>query len=90
MYDFLNKLINIAFPRVRDFRGIAVKSFDGHGNLSIGFREHTVFPEVNPDEVMNLHGLQITIATTAKNNEEGYELLKTMGFPFQKVTEKNG
>lgn len=84
MYDFLNKLINIVFPRVRDFRGISVKSFDQQGNLSVGFREHTVFPEISPDEVMNLHGVQITIATSAKNNEEGYELLKAMGFPFKK------
>ena len=84
MYDFLNKLINIVFPRVRDFRGISHKSFDKKGNFSVGFKEHTVFPEISPDEVMNLHGVQITITTSANNNEEGYELLKSIGFPFKK------
>ncbi|MFH1218414.1 MAG: 50S ribosomal protein L5 [Candidatus Peregrinibacteria bacterium] len=84
MYDFLNKLVNIVFPRVRDFRGIAKTSFDGNGNFSIGFKEHTVFPEISPDDVINLHGLQISITTSAKNDKEGYELLKAMGFPFKK------
>jgi large subunit ribosomal protein L5 len=88
MYDFLNKLINVVFPRVRDFRGASPKSFDGKGNYSIGFREHIVFPEINPDDVTNLHGLQINITTNAKNNEEGFELLKAMGFPFQKPAPK--
>lgn len=84
MYDFLNKLINIVFPRVRDFRGLSPKAFDGNGNYSIGFREHTVFPEISPDDVMKLHGLQVNIATTAKNDADGLELLKAMGFPFKK------
>jgi len=84
MYDFLNKLINVVFPRVRDFRGVSPKSFDGKGNYSVGFKEHIVFPEISPDDVTNLHGLQINISTTAKNNEEGFELLKAMGFPFRK------
>ena len=85
MYDFLNKLVNIVFPRVRDFRGLSPKSFDGNGNYSIGFKEHTVFPEISPDDVINLHGLQINICTTANNNEEAFELLKLIGFPFKKT-----
>lgn len=84
MYDFLNKLINIVLPRVRDFRGLSRKSFDGHGNYSIGFKEHIVFPEISPDDVINIHGVQINIATNAKNDEQAFELLKAMGFPFQK------
>ncbi len=84
MYDFLNKLTNIVFPRVRDFRGISHKSFDGNGNFSVGFKEHTVFPEISPDDVMKIHGLEVNITTTAKNDEEGYALLKAMGFPFTK------
>ncbi len=84
MYEFLNKLINIVFPRVRDFRGLSAKSFDGNGNYSVGFKEHTVFSEISPDDIIKLHGLQVNICTTAKNNEEAYELLKLMGFPFKK------
>ena len=83
MYDFLSKLINVTFPRVRDFRGVSHKSFDCHGNYSVAIEEHTVFPEINPDDISKLHGLEITIVTTAKNNEDAYKLLKTMGFPFQ-------
>lgn len=84
MYDFLNKLVNIIFPRVRDFRGLSEKSFDGQGNFSVGFKEHTVFPEISPDDVIKLHGLQICISTNAGNDEKGLELLKAMGFPFKK------
>ncbi|MBU1152091.1 50S ribosomal protein L5 [Patescibacteria group bacterium] len=84
MYDFLTKLINVVFPRVRDFRGISPKSFDGNGNYSLGFKEHTVFPEISPDEVSKLHGVQVSISTTAKNNEEGFALLSALGFPFKK------
>jgi len=83
MYDFLNKLINITFPRVRDFRGISPKSFDGQGNYSVGFKEHMVFPEISPDDVMKIHGVEICISTTAKDNEQGLELLKAFGFPFK-------
>lgn len=86
MYDFLNKLINIVFPRVRDFRGLSPRAFDGHGNYSVGFKEHTVFPEISPDDIIRLHGLQLTISTTAKNDQEGYALLKEMGFPFRQLT----
>jgi len=85
MYDFLNKLINIVFPRVRDFRGLSPKSFDGNGNYSVGFKEHTVFPEIKPDDVIKYHGLQIIIGTSAKDNETAYELLKSFGFPFKKI-----
>ena len=84
MYDFLNKLINIIFPRVRDFRGLPEKGFDGNGNFSIGFKEHTVFPEISPDDVIKLHGIEVNITTNAKTDEEGYQLLKIMGFPFIK------
>ncbi len=84
MYDFLNKLVNIVFPRVRDFRGISPRAFDGRGNYNVGFKEHIVFPEISPDDVIKLHGLEINITTSAKDNKEGYELLKALGFPFNK------
>ena len=84
MYEFLYRLVNIALPRVRDFRGISPKAFDGHGNYTIGFKEATVFPEINPDDVLNVHGMQITLVTTAKDNDEGRALLTKMGFPFKK------
>lgn len=85
MNDFLDKLVNITFPRVRDFRGIDEKLLDKTGNMSIGFREHIAFPEVKADEVDNIHGLQITITTTAKSKKEGLELFKLLGFPFKKT-----
>jgi large subunit ribosomal protein L5 len=84
MYDFLYRLVHIAIPRIRDFRGINPKSFDDQGNFSIGFKESLVFPEINPDDVLNVHGLQVTIVTNAKNKEEGLALLKQFGFPFKK------
>lgn len=87
MYEFIYRLVNIVFPRVRDFRGISPKSFDGQGNYSIGFKEAIVFPEINPDDVLNSHGIQITIATTAKNDEEGMALLTKIGFPFKKANQ---
>jgi len=83
MYDFINKLVNITLPRVRDFRGISPKSFDGKGNYSLGFKEHIVFPEIDPDDVLQLHGVQITISTTAKNDKDGIALLKALNFPFK-------
>lgn len=85
MYDFVEKLINISFPRVRDFRGVSAKSVDAHGNLSVGFREHLAFPEIKVDEVDKIHGLEVCISTTAKTREEGLELLRLMGFPFKKT-----
>lgn len=84
MYDFINKLVNIVLPRVRDFRGISKKSFDGQGNYSIGFKEHTVFPEINPDDIIKVHGIQVTICTTGKSTHETMSLLKEFRFPFQK------
>jgi len=85
MYDFLSKLINITLPRVRDFRGLSPRSFDGHGNYSIGFKEHIMFPEINPDDVLHLHGVQITISTSAATDERGLALLKAFKFPFKEV-----
>lgn len=84
MYDFLDKLINIVLPRVRDFRGISSKSFDSEGNYNFGIKEHTIFPEVPQDDVVKNHGIQITVKTTAKNPEAGRALLTEMGFPFAK------
>lgn len=83
MYDFFEKLINIALPRIRDFRGIPLKSVDKNGNLSIGFREQTVFPEINPEKMERIHGLQVVITTTAKSREAGIELFKLFGIPFR-------
>lgn len=84
MYDFLDKLINISFPRVRDFRGISTKSIDRQGNLSIGFKENSAFPEVRVEDLNNIHGLEVVIHSTAKNKEEGLELFRLAGFPFKK------
>jgi large subunit ribosomal protein L5 len=88
MYDFLDKLVNISFPRVRDFRGISEKSVDKQGNLSVGFKENVAFPEVRIDDINNIHGLEIVIHSTATNKEEGLELFRLLGFPFKKE-EKN-
>ncbi|HBR80478.1 TPA: 50S ribosomal protein L5 [Candidatus Uhrbacteria bacterium] len=85
MWDFLDKLVNITLPRVRDFRGISPKAFDEKGNYSLGFREHMSFPEIRPDEIEVVHGLQVTITTTAKNKEQGKALLEALGFPFKKI-----
>ena len=83
--DFVEKLINLTFPRIRDFRGLNDKSVDNTGNLSVGIKEHIAFPEINPDEVDRLHGLQICITTNASSREEGIELFRLLGFPFKKV-----
>jgi len=84
MYEFLDRLINIALPRVRDFRGVSDKSFDGRGNYTLGIKEHIIFPEINVDKVNRIYGMDITIVTTAKTDAEAYELLKAFGFPFRK------
>ena len=84
MYDFLDKLINVSLPRIRDFRGLAEKSVDQQGNLNIGLKEHNVFPEIRSDEVERIHGLEVSITTNANNHEKGFELFKLFGFPFQK------
>lgn len=83
MYDFLDKLINVAQPRSRDFRGVPRKGFDGRGNYSLGLREHIVFPEMAQEEIDTNFGVQVTIATTAKDDESAYALLKKFGFPFK-------
>ena len=83
MYEFIDRLINIALPRVRDFRGISDKSFDGKGNYSLGLNEQLVFPEVEYDKVRDIRGMNITICTTANDNNEGYVLLNSLGFPFR-------
>ena len=84
MYDFVDKLFSISLPRVRDFRGVSVNSFDGRGNYSMGVREQLIFPEINYDKVDRIRGMNITIVTTANNDEEAKELLKLMGMPFSK------
>lgn len=83
MWAFLERLIRVALPRVRDFRGIGKDSLDGRGNLSIGIEEHTVFPEIDPNEVNTLKGLEVSIVTSAESDEEGYALLKALGMPFR-------
>ncbi|TSC53218.1 MAG: large subunit ribosomal protein L5 [Parcubacteria group bacterium LiPW_72] len=82
MEEFLDKLINITLPRVRDFRGLSIKSFDEQGNLTIGFKECSVFPEIDPNKVEVIHGLEVCISTTAGTREEGIKLLKLLGFPL--------
>ncbi|MGB0757785.1 MAG: 50S ribosomal protein L5 [Patescibacteria group bacterium] len=82
MYAFLEKLLTVAMPRIRDFRGVSVKGFDRQGNYSVGIKEHLIFPEINADEVEKIHGLEVVITTTAKDRQQGYLLLKYMGFPF--------
>lgn len=88
MYDFVYKFVNVVLPRTRDFRGVSPRSFDGKGNYSIAIKEHTVFPEINPDDIIKQHGLQLTFVTTAKNNDDALILFKTLGFPFQEKKEK--
>ncbi len=83
MYDFLDRLINIALPRVRDFRGISGKSFDGHGNYNFGIKEQIIFPEIDYDKIDSLRGLDINIVTTAENDFEAKALLKALNFPFR-------
>lgn len=83
MFSFLERLINVALPRTRDFRGINIKSIDGAGNLTLGVKEHIVFPEISQEKIKQIFGFEITIVTTAKNKEQGSELLKLIGFPFK-------
>ena len=83
-YTFLDKLISISLPRVRDFRGLSPKSFDGRGNYTIGIKEQLIFPEIKFDEVVKVRGMDIVIVTTANTNEEAYDLLKELGVPFRK------
>lgn len=83
MWDFLEKLINVSLPRVRDFRGLSKKSFDGRGNYSMGFKEHMAFPEISSDEIEVTHGIQVTIATTAKTDKEAEALLRNLKLPLK-------
>lgn len=83
MYEFLDRLVNVGLPRVRDFRGISPRSFDGRGNFSLGIREQLIFPEINYDKVERVHGMNVTIVTTARTDEEGHALLAGLGMPFR-------
>ncbi len=83
MYEFLDRLINVAIPRIRDFRGISAKSFDGRGNFAMGVTEQIIFPEIDYDKIDAVRGMDITITTTARTNEEGRALLKAFNFPFK-------
>jgi large subunit ribosomal protein L5 len=83
MYEFYDRLVNVALPRIRDFRGVPTKSFDGRGNYTLGLKEHTIFPEVDYDNVAQTFGMDISIVTTAKNDEQGFTLLKFMKMPFR-------
>jgi large subunit ribosomal protein L5 len=84
MYDFLDRMINVAIPRIGDFRGLNPKAVDEAGNFSIGFKEHTIFPEISEEEIKMIFGLEATIVTTAKTREEALELFRLLGFPFKK------
>lgn len=88
MYEFYDKLISIVIPRIRDFKGVPLKNFDGRGNYSLGLDEQTVFPEIEFDKIDMVRGMNIAIVTTAKTDEEAREMLKLMGFPFRKVAVK--
>lgn len=83
MYDFLDKLVNVALPRLRDFQGISADAFDGRGNYTLGIREQLVFPEINYDKIDKVRGMEITVVTTARNDEEGRRLLSLLGMPFK-------
>ena len=84
MYDFYQKLTTIVFPRFRDFHGVKKESFDGHGNYTLGFSESTVLPEIDPSKIDRIQGLEVSIVTTAGNNENGFKLLQALGMPFKK------
>jgi large subunit ribosomal protein L5 len=83
MYEFYDRLVSVALPRIRDFRGVPTKSFDGRGNYTLGIKEHTIFPEIDYDKIAQVFGMDITIVTTAKNDEQGFKLLKFMKMPFR-------
>jgi large subunit ribosomal protein L5 len=88
MYEFLDRLISIALPRIRDFRGVNPNSFDGHGNYSLGLAEQVVFPEIDADKMQHTHGMDITIVTTATNDDQARELLKSFGLPYRQTPAK--
>jgi large subunit ribosomal protein L5 len=86
MYEFLDRLVNIALPRVRDFKGVSAKGFDGRGNYTLGVKEQIIFPEISIDKVTKISGMDITFVTNAKTDEESFELLKAFGMPFATKT----
>ncbi len=88
MYEFLDRLVSVSLPRVRDFQGISTKAFDGRGNYTLGITEQIIFPEINIDKVTKINGMDITFVTTADTNEEAYELLKNLGLPFKDMNKK--
>ncbi|MCF7810366.1 50S ribosomal protein L5 [bacterium] len=90
MYEFFDRLITYVIPRIRDFRGLSDRSFDGRGNYTFGIKEQIIFPEIDYDKVVSIHGMDITICTTAKNDEEAKELLKGFGFPFRTISTQTG
>ena len=90
MYEFLDRLISIALPRIRDFRGVNPNSFDGHGNYSLGLAEQVVFPEIDADKIQHTHGMDITIVTSAANDDQARELLRGFGLPFRQPTATRG
>jgi len=83
MYEFLDRLLNIALPRVRDFKGVSPKSFDGRGNYTLGIQEQIIFPEIDYDKIEKIRGMNVTVVTTAKTDEEAFSLLKQLGMPFR-------
>ena len=83
MYDFLDRLVSVAIPRIRDFRGLPTRSFDGRGNYTMGIREQIIFPEIDYDRVNKIHGLDISVVTSTDRDDEGLALLRLMGFPFR-------
>jgi large subunit ribosomal protein L5 len=84
MYEFLDRLVNVAMPRIRDFRGVSARAFDGRGNYTLGVKEQIIFPEIQYDQIDQLRGMDITITTTAANDEQGRALLEAFNFPFRK------
>ena len=85
MYEFLDRLMNVALPRVRDFRGVSPKAFDGHGDYTLGIKEQTIFPEIDYDKVEKFKGMNVTVGTSARTDEEAFALLKGLGMPFRKA-----
>jgi large subunit ribosomal protein L5 len=90
MWEFLDRLVSIALPRIRDFRGLSPRSFDGRGNYSLGIREQIIFPEIDYDSIASIRGLDVAITTTAENNEQGLALLRALGMPFAQQQETEG
>ena len=84
MFEFFDRLVNVAIPRIRDFRGLSAKSFDGRGNYTFGVKEHTIFPEIDYDKILKIIGMDVTIVTTAKTDEEARELIMLLGMPIKK------